>query len=77
MKIISKRRRRIIVYYRTFGPDVDNNGADELETIRKNGWLINEANLVFHVDGDAMTNGLELIEYTCMISRIIVLYLIM
>jgi hypothetical protein len=61
-----------------FGPDVDNNGvADELETIRKNGWLINEANLVFHVDGDAMTNGLELIEYTCMISRIIVLYLIM
>jgi hypothetical protein len=39
---------RIIVYYRTFGPDADNNGvADELETIRKNGWLINEANLVF------------------------------
>jgi hypothetical protein len=37
---------------------MDNNGvADELETIRKNGWLINEANLVFHVDGDAMTNG--------------------
>jgi hypothetical protein len=59
MKIISKRRRRIIVYYRTFGPDADNNGvADELETIRKNGWLINEANLVFHVDGDALTNGL-------------------
>jgi hypothetical protein len=41
-----------------FGPDADNNGiADELETIRKNGWLINEANLVFHVDGAAMTNG--------------------
>jgi hypothetical protein len=37
---------------------MDNNGvADELETIRKNGWLINEANLVFHVDGDALTNG--------------------
>jgi hypothetical protein len=57
MKIISKRRRRIIVYYRTFGPDDNNGVADELETIRKNGWLINEANLVFHVDGDALTNG--------------------
>jgi hypothetical protein len=41
-----------------FGPDADNNGvADELETIRKNGWLINEANLVFHVDASAMANG--------------------
>jgi hypothetical protein len=27
-----------------FGPDADNNGvADELETIRNSGWLINEA----------------------------------
>jgi hypothetical protein len=52
MKIISKGGR-IIVYYRTLVL-MDNNGvADELETIRKNGWLINEANLVFHVDGDA------------------------
>jgi hypothetical protein len=34
-----------------FGPDNDKNGvADELETIRKNGWLINEANLVFNID---------------------------
>jgi hypothetical protein len=41
-----------------FGPDADSNGvADELETIRKNGWLINEANLVFHVDAGAMLSG--------------------
>jgi hypothetical protein len=38
-----------------FGPDADNNGvADELETIRNNAWLINEANLVFHIDASAM-----------------------
>jgi hypothetical protein len=38
-----------------FGPDTDNNGvADELETIRNNGWLINDANLVFYVDTVAM-----------------------
>jgi hypothetical protein len=38
-----------------FGPDTDNNGvADELETIRNSNWLINEANLVFHVDASAM-----------------------
>jgi hypothetical protein len=43
-----------------FGPDNDNNGvADELETIRNNGWLINEANLVFHVDASAMGSASE------------------
>lgn len=43
-----------------FGPDTDNNGvADELETIRSNGWLINEANLVFHVDAAAMGANYE------------------
>ncbi|HTO36080.1 MAG TPA: DUF4270 domain-containing protein, partial [Flavobacterium sp.] len=32
-----------------FGSDDDNNGiADQLEEIRNNGWMINEANLVFH-----------------------------
>jgi hypothetical protein len=41
-----------------FGPDADNNGvADELETIRNNGWLINEANLVFYVDTVAMSKA--------------------
>ena len=33
--------------------------AGELETIRSNGWLINEANLVFHVDASAMANSNE------------------
>ena len=43
-----------------FGADNDNNGvADELEKIRKNGWLINEANLVFHIDAAAMKNSVE------------------
>jgi hypothetical protein len=43
-----------------FGPDADNNGiADELEAIRNNGWLINEANLVFHVDASAMASADE------------------
>ncbi|WP_291100364.1 MULTISPECIES: DUF4270 domain-containing protein [unclassified Flavobacterium] len=43
-----------------FGPDLDNNGvADELETIRNNKWLINEANLVFNIDASAMANSYE------------------
>jgi hypothetical protein len=43
-----------------FGPDIDNNGvADELEAIRNNGWLINEANLVFNIDASTMTNSYE------------------
>lgn len=43
-----------------FGPDNDSNGvSDELETIRKNGWLINEANLVFHIDATTMKNSYE------------------
>jgi hypothetical protein len=43
-----------------FGPDANNDGVpDELEAIRKNGWLINEANLVFHIDAGAMANSYE------------------
>ncbi|MGL5111222.1 MAG: DUF4270 domain-containing protein [Flavobacterium sp.] len=43
-----------------FGADADNNGiADELEKIRTNGWLINEANLVFHIDAPAMAASVE------------------
>ena len=43
-----------------FGPDTNNNGvADELETIRANGWLINEANLIFHVDASVTNNAAE------------------
>lgn len=51
-----------------FGPDnFGNDGltgtpdgvADELNIIRNNGWLINEANLTFYIDKDAMGNVLE------------------
>lgn len=43
-----------------FGTDNDNNGvADELEKIRKNKWLINEANLIFNIDASAMANSYE------------------
>jgi hypothetical protein len=41
-----------------FGPDADNNGiADEVEAIKANGWMINEANLTFYIDKDAMADG--------------------
>ena len=41
-----------------FGPDADNNGtADEIEDIIAKGWLINEANLTFYVDKDAMSDS--------------------
>lgn len=33
--------------------------AGELENIRSNDWLINEANLVFHIDAGAMANSYE------------------
>jgi hypothetical protein len=40
-----------------FGPDADNNGiADEIEVIKANGWMINEANLTFYIDRTAMAN---------------------
>ncbi len=43
-----------------FGPDANNDGVpDELESIRKNGWLINEANLVFHIDAGTIANSYE------------------
>ena len=41
-----------------FGDDDDGNGvADELDVIRQNEWLINEANLIFYVDQDQVTGG--------------------
>jgi hypothetical protein len=61
-----------------FGADSNNDGVpDELEAIRNNGWLINEANLVFNIDASSMatsfeperiylydfTNGLSVLDY--------------
>jgi hypothetical protein len=43
-----------------FGPDLNGNGiADELEEIKSNGWLINEANLVFYIDKEGMGSAPE------------------
>lgn len=36
-----------------------NGVADELDIIRKSGWLINEANLVFNIDASTMANSYE------------------
>ncbi len=38
-------------------PDVENRGQDFIEEIRANNWIINEANLVFYVDRDALTSA--------------------
>ncbi len=41
-----------------FGPDTDGNGvADQLEEIRENGWIINDANLVFYVNNNLQVTG--------------------
>lgn len=41
-----------------FGEDADGNGvADELDMMRSEQWLINEANLIFYVDQDKVTGG--------------------
>lgn len=51
-----------------FGPDLygadgktgsPNGVADQLDIIRKNGWLINEANLIFNIDATSMANSYE------------------
>jgi hypothetical protein len=43
-----------------FGSDNNNDGVpDELANIRTNGWLINEANLVFNIDASSMANSFE------------------
>ena len=42
------------------GPDSDGDGvSDELEFLRENNWLINEANLTFYVNRNFMTGSLE------------------
>ncbi len=48
----------IITVVELFGKDLDNNGvADQLEFLRDQEWLINEANLIFYVDQDKITGG--------------------
>ncbi|MBT8275206.1 MAG: DUF4270 domain-containing protein [Bacteroidia bacterium] len=48
----------IVSVIELFGPDLDEDGvADELEDLRNEEWLINEANLIFYVDTDRVTGG--------------------
>jgi hypothetical protein len=48
----------IITVIELFGPDLDGNGvSDELEDLRNEEWLINEANLIFYVDKEGVTGG--------------------
>ncbi|NND61574.1 MAG: DUF4270 domain-containing protein [Flavobacteriaceae bacterium] len=48
----------IISLIELFGDDTDQNGiADQLEDLREEEWLINEANLIFYVDQDRVTGG--------------------
>lgn len=48
----------IITLVELFGDDEDGNGVpDELDQMRRDEWLINEANLIFYVDKDAVTGG--------------------
>ncbi|WP_046743114.1 DUF4270 domain-containing protein [Kordia zhangzhouensis] len=43
-----------------FGPDTDGNGiADQLEEIRENGWIINDANLVFYVNNTIQVDNAQ------------------
>lgn len=43
-----------------FGPDTDGNGiADQLEEIRENGWIINDANLVFYVNNNIQVDDAQ------------------
>ncbi|OAB80040.1 DUF4270 domain-containing protein [Cochleicola gelatinilyticus] len=48
----------IVSVINLFGEDIDGNGvADELELLREKKWLINEANLVFHVKQSDIESG--------------------
>ncbi len=48
----------IVTVINLFGEDGDENGvADELDMMRSEEWLINEANLIFYVDQDKVTGG--------------------
>ena len=48
----------IVTVIDLFGDDADDNGvADELDMMRSEEWLINEANLIFYVDQNKVTGG--------------------
>lgn len=62
------------------GPDLDGNGvSDELDFIRENEWLVNEANLTLYVNKELMVNEVEperLFLYDLKNRRILVDYIL-
>lgn len=56
-KLYVKGGQGSIAVIDVFGADADNNGiADEIEVIKANGWMINEANLTFYIDRTDMSD---------------------
>lgn len=54
-KLYIKGQNGAMTVIELFGPDLDdNNIPDELEAIKANGWMINEASLTFYIERDAM-----------------------
>ena len=48
----------IVTVIDLFGEDLDDNGiADDLETLRDQAWIINDANLIFYVDQSKVEGG--------------------
>ena len=67
-KLYLKGGEGSLAVLKLFGPDLfgedgktgsPNGVADELDIIRKSGWLINQANLVFYIDASTMANSYE------------------
>jgi len=67
-KLYLKGGEGSLAVLKLFGPDLfgedgktgsPNGVADELDIIRKSGWLINQANLVFYIDANTMANSYE------------------
>jgi hypothetical protein len=60
LAVIDLFDKKDLIGYDSNGNLTGPNGvSDELDDIRKNGWLINEANLVFNVDQTAMASSYE------------------
>lgn len=60
LAVIDIFEKKDLIGYDVNGNLTGPNGvSDELDNIRKEGWLINEANLVFNIDADAMKNSYD------------------
>jgi hypothetical protein len=60
LAVIDLFDKKDLIGYDASGNLTGPNGvSDELDVIRKNGWLINEANLVFNIDATSMKDSYE------------------